>query len=52
MGVWTIGDGWTQPVDDQPVSKEVISTQDVADSLLRTGIVQYGKEVAGLVNVN
>lgn len=52
VGVWTIGYGWTQPVGDRPVSKEMVITQDVADSLLRSGIVQYAKEVAGLVNVD
>jgi lysozyme len=52
VGVWTIGYGWTQPVGDRPVSKEMVITQGVADSLLRSGIVQYAKEVAGLVNVD
>lgn len=52
VGVWTIGYGWTQPVNDRSIDRGMIITQDIADSLLRSGIVQYEKEVAGLVDID
>ncbi|HDS5135182.1 TPA: lysozyme [Enterobacter hormaechei subsp. oharae] len=51
VGVWTIGYGWTQPVNGVPVGKGMTITQDTADSLLRSGLVQYEKGVTGLVKV-
>ena len=51
VGVWTIGYGWTQPVNGKPVSKGMTITQDTADSLLCSGVVQYEKGVTGLVKV-
>lgn len=51
VGVWTIGYGWTQPVNGKPVSKGMTITQDTADSLLCSGVVQYEKGVMGLVKV-
>ena len=51
VGVWTIGYGWTQPVNGKPVSKGMIITQETADSLLCSGVVQYEKGVTGLVKV-
>ncbi|ATF92139.1 Phage-related lysozyme (muraminidase) [Cedecea neteri] len=52
VGVWTIGYGWTKPVDGLPVAGEMVITQDVADRLLSSGIMQYEKEVAGLISVD
>ena len=51
VGVWTIGYGWTQPVNGVPVGKGMTITQETADSLLRSGLVQYEKGVTGLVKV-
>ena len=51
VGVWTIGYGWTQPVNGVPVGKGMTITQEIADSLLRSGLVQYEKGVTGLVKV-
>ena len=51
VGVWTIGYGWTQPVNGKPVSKGMTITQEIADSLLRSGVVQYEKGVTGLAKV-
>lgn len=51
VGVWTIGYGWTQPVNGKPVGKGMIISQETADSLLRSGVVQYEKGVTGLVTV-
>lgn len=51
VGVWTIGYGWTQPVNGKPVGKGMTITQEAADNLLRSGVVQYEKGVTGLVKV-
>lgn len=51
VGVWTIGYGWTQPVNGVPVGKGMTITQQTADDLLHSGLVQYEKGVAGLVKV-
>lgn len=51
VGVWTIGYGWTQPVNGVPVGKGMTITQETAESLLRSGLVRYEKGVTGLVKV-
>lgn len=51
VGVWTIGYGWTQPVDGKPVAKGMVITQQKADDLLKQGIVQYENSVTNLVIV-
>ncbi|TBL46386.1 lysozyme [Obesumbacterium proteus] len=51
VGVWTIGYGWTQPVDGKPVGKGMTITQQKADDLLKQGVVQYEAGVHGLVTV-
>lgn len=51
VGVWTIGYGWTQPVDGKPVGKGMTITQQKADDLLKQGIVQYENGVTNLVIV-
>ncbi|WP_416187225.1 lysozyme [Hafnia paralvei] len=51
VGVWTIGYGWTQPVDGKPVGKGISITQQKADDLLKQGVVQYEAGVHGLVTV-
>ncbi|WP_435952723.1 lysozyme [Dryocola sp. BD626] len=51
VGVWTIGYGWTQPVDGRPVSKGMAITQQKANELLSEGVVQYENGVTSLVSV-
>lgn len=51
VGVWTIGYGWTQPVDGKPVGKGMNITQQKADDLLKQGVVQYENGVNSLVKV-
>jgi len=51
VGVWTIGYGWTQPVDGVSVGKGMTITQEIAENLLRSGLAQYEKGVTRLVNV-
>ncbi|GAB2928022.1 lysozyme [Hafnia psychrotolerans] len=51
VGVWTIGYGWTQPVNGKPIGKGMTITHEAADSLLRSGVVQYEKGVTGMVKV-
>lgn len=51
VGVWTIGYGWTQSVDGNPVAKGMVITQQKADDLLKQGVVQYENGVNSLVKV-
>ncbi|MFJ3166255.1 lysozyme [Serratia marcescens] len=51
VGVWTIGYGWTQPVDGKKVSPGMQVDQATADRLLKCGIVQYEQGVNQLVKV-
>ncbi|SFN20163.1 Phage-related lysozyme (muramidase), GH24 family [Izhakiella capsodis] len=45
VGVWTIGYGWTNPVDGVPVHVGMTITQAKADELLSEGVKQYEKPV-------
>lgn len=51
VGVWTIGYGWTQPVDGKPVGKGMTITQQKADDLLKQGVIQYENGINSLVKV-
>lgn len=51
VGIWTVGYGWTQPVNGKPVGKGMIITQETADHLLQSGVVQYEKGVTRLLSV-
>jgi GH24 family phage-related lysozyme (muramidase) len=51
VGVWTIGYGWTQPVDGKPISAGMFIKQDTAERLLKTGLVSYESDVSKLVKV-
>lgn len=51
VGIWTVGYGWTQPVNGKPVGKGMIITQETADRLLQTGVIQYEKGVTRLLSV-
>ena len=52
VGVWTIGYGWTQPVDGKPVGKGMTITQQKANQLLTEGVAQFEKGVNSLVTVS
>ena len=51
VGVWTIGYGWTQPVDGKPIRAGMTIKQETADGLLKTGLVSYESDVSRLVKV-
>ena len=51
VGVWTIGYGWTQPVDGKPIRAGMTIKQETADRLLKTGLVSYERDVSRLVKV-
>lgn len=51
VGVWTIGYGWTQPVDGKPIRAGMTIKQDTAERLLKTGLVSYENDVTRLVKV-
>lgn len=48
---WTIGYGWTHPVDGKPIKHGMKIDQDTADRLLKTGLVSYENDVLKLVKV-
>lgn len=51
VGVWTIGYGWTQPVDGKKIGPGMQIDQVTADRLLKCGVVQYEQGVNQLVKV-
>ena len=51
VGVWTIGYGWTQPVDGKPIRAGMTIKQETAELLLKTGLVSYESDVSRLVKV-
>ena len=51
VGVWTIGYGWTQPVDGKKIGPGMQIDQATADRLLKCGVVQYEQGVNQLVKV-
>lgn len=51
VGVWTIGYGWTQPVDGKPICAGMTIKQETAERLLKTGLVSYESDVSRLVKV-
>ncbi|EIZ8938103.1 lysozyme [Salmonella enterica] len=48
---WTIGYGWTHPVDGKPVKPGMKIEQETADRLLKTGLVSYENDVLKLAKV-
>lgn len=52
VGVWTIGYGWTQPVDGKPIRAGMTIKQETAERLLETGLVSYEIDVSRLVKVS
>ena len=51
VGVWTIGYGWTQPVDGRKIGPSMVIDQATAERLLKCGLVQYEQGVNQLVKV-
>ena len=51
VGVWTIGYGWTQPVDGKPIRAGMTIKQETAERLLKTGMVSYESDVSRLIKV-
>lgn len=51
VGVWTIGYGWTQPVDGKPIRAGMTIKQETAERLLKAGLVSYESDVSRLVKV-
>ena len=51
VGVWTIGYGWTHPVDGKPIRAGMTIKQETAERLLKTGLVSYESDVSRLVKV-
>lgn len=51
VGVWTIGYGWTQPVDGKKIGPGMQIDHATADRLLKCGVVQYEQGVNQLVKV-
>nr|DAL10735.1 MAG TPA_asm: Lysozyme [Caudoviricetes sp.] len=51
VDVWTIGYGWTQPVDGKPIRPGTTIKEETAERLLRTGLVGYESDVSKLVKV-
>lgn len=51
VGVWTIGYGWTQPVDGKQIRAGMTIKEETAERLLRTGMVGYESDVSKLVKV-
>lgn len=48
---WTIGYGWTLPVDGKPVRPGMTIDKATADRLLKTGLVSYENDVQKIVKV-
>ncbi|QNQ52574.1 lysozyme [Serratia liquefaciens] len=51
VGVWTIGYGWTHPVDGRKIGPGMVIDQATAERLLKCGLVQYEQGVNQLVKV-
>ncbi|EOG1837700.1 lysozyme [Enterobacter hormaechei] len=51
VGAWTIGYGWTKPVDGKPIRAGMTIKQETAERLLKTGLVSYESDVSRLVKV-
>lgn len=51
VGVWTIGYGWTHPVDGKPVGLGMVISQETAERLLKNGLVSFERDVMKVVRV-
>lgn len=52
VGVWTIGYGWTLPVNGKQIRAGMTIKQETAERLLKTGLVSYESDVSRLVKVS
>lgn len=52
VGVWTIGYGWTQPVDGRKVAAGMTIDQSTANRLLKCGVVQFEQGVSQRVTIS
>lgn len=48
---WTIGYGWTHPVEGKPIKPGMTIKQETADRLLKTGLVSYENDVLKMAKV-
>ncbi|ANI29459.1 muraminidase [Yersinia entomophaga] len=48
---WTIGYGWTHPVDGKPVVRGMTIDQPTADRLLKCGVVQFEQGVNQMLKI-
>lgn len=51
VGIWTIGYGWTRPLDGKPIRPGMTIKEETAERLLRTGLAGYESDVSKLVKV-
>lgn len=51
IGIWTIGYGWTQPIDGKIIAKGMLIDQQKADALLKQGIAQFERCVNNVVKI-
>lgn len=51
VGIWTIGYGWTHPVDGISIDNGMMITSDKAENLLRVGIQKYEQNINRYVKV-
>lgn len=51
VGIWTIGYGWTQPVDAKPIRSGMTIKQETAERLLNIGLVSHESDFLRLVKV-
>ncbi|MFE4109397.1 lysozyme [Kosakonia sp. YIM B13611] len=49
VDVWTIGYGWTQPVEGKAIRAGMTIKEETAERLLRTGLVSFESDVSKLV---
>lgn len=52
VGIWTIGYGWTHPVDGEPIGAGMYISQIKAVSLLIESLGSYERDVSRLINVS
>lgn len=51
VGIWTIGYGWTHPIDGIPIHDGMMITSNKAERLLRSGIKKYEQDINRYVKV-
>jgi len=51
VDVWTIGFGWTHPVEGKSIRRGMTINQATADRLLKTGLVTFENDILKVVKV-